>query len=427
MKSSGSRKTEVVITGMGVISPIGIGNEAFWAALSAGRGGVGPIRCFDASALPVRIAAEVIGFDPKQYVRPRKSLKVMSRDMQFAVAAAGMAAAQARFEQEVYDPQRVGVVMGADSIRTEFNEIADAFRAAVVNGRFNYDIWSGKGIWESYPLMFLKSLPNMLACHISIAHNACGPNNTIQQAEASSLLALGEATRVIERGAADAMFAGGASSRMHPYDWVRSCISENLSHRNGESPEAPRPFDSGRDGQVRGEGTAVFFLESRQRADARGATVLARVLGCGAAFQASAARGTRDGSGLVRAITSALGDARLRPAEVGHVNAHGVGTFEDDPAEARALASVLPQAPVTALKSYFGNAFAASGAIEMAGSVLALEHDLVPRTLNHQQCDASCPVQVVHSEPLRGTPPTALLVNETPCGQAVAMVLGGAD
>ena len=427
MASSTSSKTEVVVTGMGVVSPIGIGNEAFWAALAEGRGGVGPIRSFDASALPVRIAAEVPDFDPKQYVRPRKSLKVMSRDMQFAVASASMAAAQARLEPEVYDPQRVGVVMGADRIRTEFNESVEAFRTAVVDGQFNYDIWSGKGVWESYPLMFLKSLPNLLACHVSIAQDARGPNNTIQQAEASSLLAIGEAARVIERGAADAMFAGGASSRMHPLDWVQSCLSDKLSRRNGASPEAPRPFDTDRDGQVRGEGAAVFLLESRRQAEARGVPILARVLGWGAAFSASPTGDTSKGGGLAGAITSAMKDARLGPADVGHINAHGAGTFEDDPAEARVLASVLPQAPVTALKSYFGNSFAATGALEMAGSVQALAHDLVPMTLNHRQCDSSCPVQVVHNEPLRGTRRTAMVVNETSLGQAVALLLGSAD
>ena len=423
MATAASPKPQVVITGMGVVSAVGVGIDAFWASLQTGRSGVGAIRSFDANVLPIRIAAEVSDFDPKQYVRPRKSLKVMARDMQFAVAGADMAAGQAGFEAGAYDPARVGVVLGADRIRNDLGEIADAYRLATVGGEFDYDVWSGEGIWEGYPLVFLKNLPNMSACHISIAHDARGPNNTIQMADASSLLAVQEAARLIERGAADAMFSGGTSSRMHPLDWARSCISESLSHRNGETPAAPRPFDCDRDGEVRGEGAAIFLLESRTRAEARGAPILAEVRGCGSAFAPGADSGEPGQLAIARAAAMALKDADLAASDLGHVNAHGTATLDGDIREARALASSVPDIPVTALKSYFGNVLAAAGAVEMAGSILALEHGYVPQTLNHERRDPLCPIPIVHSEPLIDARPRALLVNETRQGQAVAITL----
>lgn len=422
-----SRESEVVVTGIGVVSPIGIGLEPFWSALCEGRSGVDRITSFDASALPVQIAAEVRNFDGKEFVRPRKSLKVMSRDMQFAVAAAGMAQQHAGLSPENVDPDRVGVVMGTDSIRTSVDEMALGYRRAVVNGEFHYDIWAGECIWDGYPLGMLKNLPNMPACHISIAQDARGPNNTIQQAEASSLLAISEAAGVIERGVADVMLAGASSSRLHPLDWIKSCLSEQLSPGGEDPRRASRPFDAMRDGLVRGEGAAVFILESRRHAQARGARILARILGRASACEPRLNGTPVSGDGLRRAMAWALDRAALTPADVGHVNAHGLSTVDGDAGEARAIRELLGDVPVTALKSYFGNLYAAAGAVEMAASVLSLEQGLVPPTLNYQRPDQACPIQVVQDGPLSGTRPTCLLVNQTTIGQAAALLIASDD
>lgn len=413
---------EVVVTGLGVLSPIGIGREALWAALCRGQSGVGPIRSFDASALPVRIAAELRDFDPKRYVANRKQLKVMCRDAQLGVAAARLACREAGVETGKIDPDRFGVVLGADRICASLDDSEPTYRACIVEGRFDFGRWGAEGMAASFPLNFLKVLPNMIASHVSIIHDARGPNNTIHQSEASSLLAISEAMGVIQRGAADVMLAGGASSQISPFDAIRHCIMGNLSHRQDDPPAAMRPFDADRDGQVWGEGAAVFVLESRLHAEARGATIFARLLGAASACDPPAGE---SGWGLRRAMQLALRQAKIDVAQLGHLNAHGLSTQEGDRIEARAIHEVTPDVPVTAPKSYFGNLGAATGAVEMAVSVLALGAGLVPGTLNYHRPDPSCPIQVIGGEPLNSAKPSALLVNRTAVGQAVALVLAG--
>jgi 3-oxoacyl-[acyl-carrier-protein] synthase II len=414
--------SEVVITGVGVLSPIGIGREAFWDALCHGQSGVGLIRSFDASALPLRLVAEVRDFDPKRYVANRKQLKVMCRDAQLGVAAAGLACRDAGITTGTIDPERFGVVLGADRICSSLVDSEPSYRACANEGRFDFGRWGNEGLAASFPLNFLKVLPNMIASHVSIAHDARGPNNTIHQSETSGLLAIAEAMSVICRGAADVMLAGGASSQLSPFDSVRHCVSGNLSRRLDDPAAAMRPFDADRDGQVRGEGAAIFVLESRSHAERRGAAILARLLGAASACDPPH---SDQGLGLCRAMQLALQRANVDVARLGHLNAHGLSTQEDDRIEARAIQAVTPDVPVVAPKSYFGNLGAAGGAMEMAVSVLAAGAGIVPATLNYHRPDPECPIQVISGEPLRTSKPGALLVNRTAAGQAVAVVLAG--
>ena len=416
---------EVVITGIGIVSPIGIGREAFWAALCQGRSGVGPIRSFDTAGLPVRIAAEVHDFDPKRLVSNRKQLKVMCRDAQLGVAAATLACREAGIEAGRVDPDRFGVVLGGDRICSSLADSEPTYKACSVDGRFVFARWGAEGMAASFPLNFLKMLPNMTASHVSIIHDARGPNNTIHQAEASSLLAVAEAMTVIRRGAADVMLAGGASSQLNPFDCIRHCVMGDLSHRQEDPAGAMRPFDADRDGQVWGEGAAVFVLESRRHAEARRASILARVLAAASACDRRGNGASAEGEGLRRAMSAALGQAKFAADRLGHVNAHGLSTREGDSIEARAIHDVAPAVPVTAPKSYFGNLGAAGGAMEMAVSVLAFGAALVPATLNYEHPDPICPVQVIHGGPLVSAETSALLVNRTSFGQAAAVVLAG--
>ncbi|HEY2882423.1 MAG TPA: beta-ketoacyl synthase N-terminal-like domain-containing protein, partial [Pirellulales bacterium] len=268
---------EVVITGVGVVSPIGIGREAFWTSLAHGVSGVRPITLFDASDNPVKIGAEVVDFDPKQYVRPRKSLKVMSRDIQFGFAAADMALADAGVAPNSQDPDRFGVVFGSEMIYCELAELEAVYRATLPEGQFDFDRWGEAMMSNIYPLWLLRNLPNMVACHIAIVHDARGPNNTIGHSDVSSLGAMIEAVRVIQRDAADIMIAGGVGARINPTSMAYRGDGD-LSHRNDNPAGASRPFESNRDGLVNGEGAAAFILESRQHAQQRGAPILARVL-----------------------------------------------------------------------------------------------------------------------------------------------------
>ena len=318
------------MTGVGVVCPIGVGREEFWRALLEGRGGVRAITSFDASALPVRIGAEVVDFDPKRHVVPRKSLKVMSRDAQLGLPAANLARADAKWGAADYAPERVGVVFGADSIRSPLEESLPGYRSARSGGCFDFSLWGSRGMQATPPLTLLQNLPNMTQAHISIAHDARGPGNTVHQAEVSGLWALAEAAAAIQRGAADCTIAGAASSRMKPYDWVRSCLTERLSRRNDDPPAASRPFDADRDGFVRGEGAAALILEERRQAERRGARVLARIAGWGAAHAGKLPGDVGRRQALRRAILSALSQAGLKSADIGHVNAHGLGTPDDD-------------------------------------------------------------------------------------------------
>jgi 3-oxoacyl-[acyl-carrier-protein] synthase II len=415
---------EVVITGLGVVSPIGIGREAFWAALVQGRSGVRSIGLFDATAMPVHIGGEVTDFQPAAYVSKRKSLKLMSRDAQLGVAASTLACHDAGLVRGGVDPERLGVVMGADRVSLDLDECEATYRPCVADGGFDFRHWAD-GMAKTFPLLFLKVLPNMIASHVAIEHDARGPNNTMHHAELSGLLAVSEACRTIQRGAADVMIVGGASSQLNPFDWVRHCVLGSLSCRQEDPSDVLRPFDARRDGEVWGEGAALMVLERRSHAEARGAEIRARVLSCATAWQPGDATGPAGRAGLRAAIATALRRAGVQPDELGHVNVHGLSTVEDDRAESRALADVVPGVPVLAPKSYFGNLGAAAGAVEMAASVLALESGLVPSTLNYRQPDPECPVHPIVGGPIRARSSLALTLNWTRAGQATVVVLGG--
>lgn len=413
---------EIVVTGVGVVSPIGIGTEPFWQALGEGRSGVRRLVSLDSGDIPSPLGAEVDHFEPQQFVRPRKALKVMSRDIQLAFAAADLAATQAGLDGSHIDPDRLGIVFGADLIAAELDEMINAYRACMVDGQFDFQRWGQRAMAELFPLWMLKYLPNMPACHIGIARDARGPNNSLTLAEVSSLAALTEAVRIIERGQADAMIAGGTSSRNHPTIWVRRGAYQ-LSQRIDEPAAACRPFDADRDGMVHGEGAGAFVLESREHAEARGAKILARILAFSHAFEPHRPGQPLQGVAIRAAIRQALDRAGLRPSDLGHVNADGLSTTLDDQVEAQAIRETLGDVPVTAPKSFFGNLSAGTGAVEMAASVLALEKGAIPPTLNYVRPDPACPVNVVHGKPAPLGNPVALVVNHSRVGQSVAVVI----
>jgi 3-oxoacyl-[acyl-carrier-protein] synthase II len=419
-------KREIVITGAGVVSPIGVGCDAFWQSLLARQTGIRALGWRGALELATPFGGAVRHFEPSRYVRPRKNLKVMGREIQLAVAAADMACAEANVAHGAIDPDRLGVVFGADMMVTELDDMIPAYRACKVDGEFCFDRWGDRALAEVFPLWMLKYLPNMPACHIGIAHDARGPNNSHILGEVSSLTALAEAAHVIERGQADVMIAGGVSTRIHPLTITRYCSCQ-VSRRWFDPEAACRPFDADRDGMVLGEGAGAFVLESRQGAAARGAKVIARLVACANAFGPARPGPPPLGGAIRRSIAEALAAAHLKPADIGHVNAHGLSTTEDDRIEAQAIRDVLGDVPVTAPKSFFGNLGAGGGAVEMVASILALTHGLVPPTLNYQRPDAACPIRVIHGEPMPETRPVAMVLNHSFAGQAVAAILTSPD
>jgi 3-oxoacyl-[acyl-carrier-protein] synthase II len=411
---------QVVITGSGVVSPIGIGRAAYWDSLATGRSGVGTSAHLSECGMPVVISAEVEDFEPKKYVKPRKSLKVMCREIQFAFAASVLAIEDAGLSPQDEDPDRFGVVLGSEMFYGEFPEMEDAYRHCMVNGKFDFELWGGRAMARLYPLWMLKYLPNMAACQIGIANDARGPNNTISSGESSSLLAIGEAARVIQRGLADVMITGGTGNRLNVTPQLYRGHS-NLSHRNDDPASASRPFDARRDGMVNGEGAACFILESAEHAAKRKATVQARLLGFGCGYERRDA--SREGSGISLSIRRAIADAGLRPEDIGYVNAHGVSTVADDPIEAQAIHRTLGEVPVTAPKSYFGYLGAGGGAVEMAASVIGFEKGLIPPTLNYQHPDEQCPVRVVASGPIPMGKSAVAVLSQSATGQDSAIVI----
>ena len=425
---AGSKRERAVVTGVGVVSPVGIGNEPFWQNLIAGKCGIGYLRAFSSQNLPSKLAAEIDDFDPLLYVHQKKFLKVMSRDVQLGVSAASMAFQDAKLNHGAVDPVRLGVEFGAGRISTTPEELAEAVTHCSKSGQsFQFTRWGEGSMGEIAPLWMLRQLPNMPACHVSIEHDARGPNNTITSRDSSALLALAEAVRTIERGAADCMIVGACSSNVHPVDIAKLSLYEGLSRRDDDPSRACRPFDFDRDGTIVGEGAAAFIVEGYRHAVKRGVDIYAEIIGVGAGCDGTGYANGAEGTGLVRAIQNALVQARILPREIGHINAHGKSTQRDDLVEARAyhraLGSEAENIPITALKSYFGHFDAGSGAVELAGSLLALQYGEVPATLNYEIPDPRCCLNVVHHEPLRWRYGTALSVNRTTMGQSAAAVI----
>jgi 3-oxoacyl-[acyl-carrier-protein] synthase II len=424
---AGDNPIRTVITGVGVVSPIGIGNDAFWKSLIEGRSGIGYLRAFPSGELPTKLAAQIHDFEPDHLVGSKKLLKVMSRDIQLGVVAASLSMNDARLTRGDVDPDRLGVSFGAGRISTTPEELADAAAACTnVDNGFEFDRWGQEAMGEICPLWLLRQLPNMPACHVSIEFDARGPNNTITCRESSALLALAEAVGVIRRGAADCMIVGASSSNIHPVDIAKLSLFDGLSR--AEDPQgACRPFDFDRDGTIVGEGGAAFVVERYNHAVRRGAKIYAEIVGIAAGCDGTGFSNGAGGTGLVRAVQSAMRQAGMVPSELGHINAHGKSTQRDDLVEARALHRAFDDdvetIPVTALKSYFGHFDAGSGAVELAGSLLALERGTLPMTLNYETPDPRCRLRVVQREPMRLRQKSALTVNRTAMGQSAAAIL----
>ncbi len=411
----------VVITGIGAATSIGMDAASFWDGLANGRCGIQTIRAFDPAPLKTRFAGEIVGFDPKKYLSKegRKQIRVMARSIQLAVAAAQLALDDSKVDKEKLDPTRFGVEFGAGLIPSELTELGEASYLATGKNTHPVDvkIWGEKLRETIPPLWMLKYLPNMLACHVSILHNAQGPNNSITESDVASLLAVGEAARILRRNQCDFFLVGGADSKMNPLSLTRQEIFGHLS-RNNESPQkALKPFDKNRDGLVLGEGGGVFAMEDLEHAQKRGAPIYGEVVGFGSTFD----RGMT-GKGLARAIRIALAQAGITPSDVDHVNAHGIGSVKLDAFEARGINEVFgTSVPVWCVKPNIGNLSAGSGTTEMAASLLAMKHGTLPPTLNYESPDPACPVKVLtKAQPIAR--PYFVKTGFTEMGQCAAVV-----
>jgi 3-oxoacyl-[acyl-carrier-protein] synthase II len=431
-----SAERRVVITGIGLVTPLGNSKEQLWDALAAGRSGVGPLASVPVGSLPVTIAAEAREFQGKieefgplekeQAKAIRKGLKVMCRECQMGVAAAQLALSDAGLTGKA-DPQRTGIAFGSDYMIS----LPDEFASGLVNcldqqGRFEFSRWAMEGMPKMSPLWLLKYLPNMPASHLAIYNDLRGPNNSVTMREAASNVALGEAHQAILRDWADVMLTGATGTRVHPLKIVHAVQQEQLACGNGDPTAACRPFDRERTGMVLGEGAGALVVEELNHAQARGATIYGEVLSSASSAVAGRAMRAHRDQAMTNVLASVLRGAGLSPDDVGHLHAHGLSTQSCDVDEARAISAVFGgrkrPLPVVAAKSYFGNLGAGSGMAELAASLMALRHGRLFATLNYRTPDPECPLSVV-TDPSCSPGTCFINLNVTPQGQASAVLV----
>ena len=432
MAGPANSERKVVITGMGVVSPIGLGLDDFSASVREGRSGIRAITTLPAVPVPGVIGGEVADFNPSIFARTReqkKAIRVMCREIQFGYAAAILALDHGGIKEGAVAPERLGVEFGANLMFSTPEDLAEGCFASMRDGDpdFHHEMWAESGMPKLFPLWLLKYLPNMPACHIGITADARGPNNSITIDEASFNLVIGEALRVIARGHADVMITGATGTRLHPLKSIHARLWDPLASGFARPEEASRPFDARRNGQVVSEAAGVMILENADHAVRRGATIYGTVLGAGSSCVSP--QGVPDiQAALTLAMRAALRDAGLTPADIGHINAHGLSDPQVDLAEARAIHAVFGdlggKVPVFAPKSLLGNSAAGSGAVELLASLVGLQHGFIPATLNQTDPDSRCGLNVVR-EPLVPKNSRFLKINVTRLAQASAVVVEG--
>ena len=433
---SGSAERRVVITGMGVVCPLGLGLDDLWAGLVEGRSGVGPLDAFPTGGIPLHHAAQARGFtgeidnfgplDGERKKAIRKGCKVMCRESQMAVAAAQRALHHCGTAMTHHAPERFGCVFGSDYMLTLPEDFtASVARCRGADGRFDFQLWASDGMPQLTPLWLLKYLPNMPASHIAIYNDLRGPSNSLTLREASGHLAVGEAVVTIQRGAADIMVAGATGTRVHPMKTVHALQSEQVATGSDDPTTWSRPFDKHRRGMVLGEGAAVMILEELSHAQARGATIYGEILGHAARSSADRAGVGRRRQAVAHAMRRALEMAAVPAAALGHIHAFGASTATGDREEAEGIHDALGDAartvPTVAAKSHFGNLGGGSGLVECLGSVLAMRHGELFPLLNHEAADEACGIRPAR----RGDPAGEVFVSTavTPQGQSGSLVI----
>jgi 3-oxoacyl-[acyl-carrier-protein] synthase II len=379
-----------VVTGVGLVSPLGVGTAQNWEALLAARSGIGPITRFDASAFPVRIAGEVKGFDPRDYV-DKKDVKKSDTFIHYALAASHFALADSGFVIDAGNADRVGVIIGSGIGGLPLIEMT-------------HSILVEKGPHRVSPFFIPGLIVNMAAGQVSIRHGARGPNTSPCTACTTGLHAVGDAFRLIQNGYADAMIAGGTEAVITPLAVAGFCAMRALSHRNDEPERASRPWDAARDGFVIGEGAGILMLEEHDSALARGAPIYAEIVGYGMsadAYHISAPH--PEGEGAVRVMQVALADAGLPPEAIDYVNAHGTSTELGDLSEVKAIHRVFGDhafhLAVSSTKSATGHLLGAAGGLESGILALVMRHQILPATLNLEQPGEGCDLDFVPNHP----------------------------
>lgn len=379
----------IVVTGMGAVTPLGIGVEATWEGLRSGRSGISKISHFDASDFSSQIAGEVNGFDPADWLEPRE-VRHTDRFTQFAVAASKMAVEDAALDFERTDPDRVGVLIGSGI-------------GGTATWEEQHTILMTKGPGRISPFFIPMMILDIASGQVAMTFGVRGPNLGLATACATSAHAIGEASEIVKRGDAEVMIAGGSEAAVCPLAVAGFCSMRALSRRNDEPERASRPFDRDRDGFVMAEGAGVVVLEELEHARRRGAQMHGEVIGYGSSGDAyHITQPSPDGYGMALAMESALRDANISPDDVDYINAHGTATPTGDPAETRALKRVFGaragSIPCSSTKSMTGHLLGAGGAVEAIACILAIRDGVVPPTINLDIPDPECDLDYVPLE-----------------------------
>jgi 3-oxoacyl-[acyl-carrier-protein] synthase II len=433
---------QVVITGLGAITPLGLTVGDTWSGLCAGKSGIGQITAFDPVGFSCKLAGQVPDYKIRDYLPKsrRKSVKLMSRDIELSIIAANEALTSSGLitkgidpENINIDPTRVAINLGAGLISCDLVELAPAVAASITDGKFDIHKWGKDGLELVTPLWLLKYLPNMLACHIGIIHDIQGPSNTITCAEASAHLAIGEAAQIIARGGSDIALAGGAEAKVNPIVMIRQCLLKRAISTDENDPAAAcRPFDADAKGSVFGEGAGIVVLENMENAKKRGTKIYAEVAGVGGSNNINPAYENLepDGKGTQIAIEKALADAKIEPQDLDLIVPHGTGQATDDLAEATAIEAALGQTaqkvPVWPTKSMLSNTGAASGALDVIAAACAMANGKIPAAINCDRKADGCNLNIVQ-QPHEANINYALCCSYTYGGQTAAVVLKRPD
>lgn len=389
----------VVISGLGVISPIGNDLSTFWNNLIAGTSGVGPVTQFDASDYPTRIAAEVKNFDPLDYM-DKKEARRMDRFVQFAVAAARQALEHAGLDMNQVDVDRVGVYIGSGI-------------GGLATWEEQYQVLLNRGPNRVSPFFIPMMISNMAAGQVSIMTGAKGPNSTSVSACASGTNSIGDAFRIIQYGDADVMIAGGTEATIRPLAFAGFCAARAMSTHNDEPQKASRPFDKDRDGFVMGEGAGILILEELEHAKRRGANIIAEIVGYGMSGDAyHLTAPAPEGEGAARAMARAIQDAGLKPEDIDYINAHGTSTDLNDKFETMAIKKTFGEhaykLAISSNKSMIGHLLGAAGGVEAVATAMTLKEQIIPPTINYETPDPECDLDYVPNEARRARVRAAL-------------------
>ncbi len=376
----------VVITGLGIISPVGIGLEQFWSSLTGGVSGIRQITMFDPTNFSTKIAGEVIDFDPTDYLDKKKARR-MDRFAQFAVAATGMALKDAALDLEKENRDRIGVILGSGVGGIETLEQ-------------QAHVLTEKGPGRISPFFVPMMIANMGAGQVAITYHLRGPNTTCVTACASSTYATGEAFKMLQWGHADVMITGGTEAPITPLAVAGFCSMKAMSTRNDEPEKASRPFDVGRDGFVVGEGAAILVLETLEHALSRRAKIYAEIVGYGSTCDAyHITAPDPEGNGAANSMRVALVDGGMEPDAVDYINAHATSTHLGDIAEVKAIKKIFGghayKMAVSSTKSMTGHLLGAAGGLEAIVCVLAIQRGTIPPTINYEQPDSECDLDFV--------------------------------